>query len=397
LEDAGMVYRCSSSKWYLKEVFSSILLVLFIVTPIRLSADTIALTKNGPLTAREGDIIEYQLKVVNESNADINNVQILDILPAEIDFVEAISTLSGVYEPSTGIWEIPILGTTDANKTAILQLRVLVKAAILSGPMDVISATNHIALVSPIPTEPNEVEHSTNIVCASCIDWEIVSTKLKMEWREETAYVLELRYVLYVTVANNGPVASQGSLTSTYFNVSHEPSLKLQPSLPVMVSLDEGKTQTFVYATSWTEDWPDSDYTVSWEFAINDDAFLDPVEPNTVSGSWTGKVEDGGGCFIATAAYGSRLDPHVQTLREFRDKTLMRSWIGRKFVSIYYEFSPPVARYIEQSEFLKNITRIALIPVIFTIETPFLASSLFGGMLFFGLKFRRYRKSTCKQ
>lgn len=374
--------------------------MLFIAAPIRLTADTIALTKNGPFTEREGDIIEYQLKVVNETNTDINNVQIQDILPAEVDFVDAISTLNGFYEPSTGIWEIPILGTTDANKTAALQLRVLVKAGILSDPMDFITATNHIILVSPAPIEPNEAKHSTNIVCTFCIDWEIVSIKLVSEFRSgyPTDHPDQFRYFLYVTVANNGPIASQGSITSTYFNVSYAPSLTLQPTLPIAVSLDEGEKKTYLYTTDWVE-IPHSTYTVNWEFTINDDTLLDPVEPNSDSGSWTGEVipVDTEACFIATAAYGSRLDPHVQSLREFRDKILMRSWIGRKFVSIYYEFSPPIARHIEQSEPLKKITRIALIPVIFTIENPFLAFSVFGGLLFLAFKFQSYRKSTRNQ
>ena len=372
-----------------------ILLVLLLVIPLEAIADTITLTKNGPLTAREGDLIEYRLNVVNESNTDIDNVRVLDSLPTEVDFVEAMSTLGGIFEPSTGIWEIPTLGTSEANKTAELQLRVLIKADIISGPIGVVTVTNHAALLSPTPIDPNEAIHSTNIVCASCIDWEIVSVKLDAEWRgPDTLDPFEMRYLLYVTVTNNGPVASQASLTSSYFNVNYASYLTLQPSIQVIVSLNQGETETFVYETSWAEG-PTSDYTVAWEFAITDDALLDPVEPNTVSGSWTGIVTEGGkGCFIATAAYGSYIDPHVQSLRMFRDETLMRSRIGRKVVSLYYEFSPPIARYIAQSDFLKKVTRIVLIPVIFTIETPFLAFSVFAVMLFLVLKFRTYRKNA---
>jgi uncharacterized repeat protein (TIGR01451 family) len=370
-------------------------LVLILVIPFEVVADTITLTKNGPSTASEGDLVEYRLKVVNESNMDIDNVRVLDTLPAEVDFVEAMSTLGGIFEPSTGNWDVPALGTNEVNKTAELQLRVLVKTDILSGSMDVVTVNNRAALLLPVPTDPNEVTLSTNIVCATCIDWEIVSVKLDSEWRgPDTLDPFEMRYFLYVTVANNGPVASQGSLKSTYFNVSYAPSLTLQPSLPNIVSIDVGEMKTFLYSTNWAEG-PDSNYTVSWEFTITDDALLDPVEPNTVSGSWTGAVTDGGdGCFIATAAYGSYLDPHVQSLRIFRDKTLMSSWVGQKLVLIYYKLSPPIAHYIAQSEFLKKVTRIALTPVIFTIETPFLAFLVFGAMLLLVLKFRRFRKCS---
>jgi uncharacterized repeat protein (TIGR01451 family) len=392
-----MFYQYIYSRLILRKATCSLLLLLLLVMPFQVIGDTIMLTKSGPQTAREGDLIEYRLKAINESNTDIDNVRVLDDLPAEVDFVEAISTLNGVYEPSSGIWEVPILGTSELNKTAELQLRVLVKADILSSPNDVVTVTNHAGLLSPAPTDPNEVAQSTNIVCASCIDWEIVSVKLDSEWRgPDTLDPFEMRYLLYVTVVNNGPVASQGSLTSTYFNVSYTPSLTLQPDLPVMVSLDEGETKTFLYSTNWVEG-PDSTYTIAWEFTIIDDSFLDPVEPNVVSGLWTGEVTGGGkeACFIATAAYGSYLDPHVQSLRIFRDETLMRSRTGRKLVSVYYEFSPPIARYIAQDELLKKVTRIALIPVIFTIETPFIAFSVFGMMLFLAFKYRSRRKYAC--
>ncbi|MDC4205325.1 MAG: S8 family serine peptidase [Candidatus Manganitrophus sp.] len=56
--------------------------------------------------------------------------------------------------------------------------------------------------------------------------------------------------------------------------------------------------------------------------------------------------DDGRGCFIATAAYGSYLDPHVQTLRNFRDEVLMPSALGKTFVDFYYVWSPDAARFI---------------------------------------------------
>jgi YVTN family beta-propeller protein len=75
-------------------------------------------------------------------------------------------------------------------------------------------------------------------------------------------------------------------------------------------------------------------------------------------------------CFIATAAYGSYLDPHVQVLRDFRDDVLLKNTLGQMFVDYYYEYSPPIAAKIAENEGLKAATRIALTPLVFTIEYP---------------------------
>jgi subtilisin family serine protease len=45
---------------------------------------------------------------------------------------------------------------------------------------------------------------------------------------------------------------------------------------------------------------------------------------------------DGGGCFIATAAYGSVMHPYVEKLRQFRDRHLLTNGIGKRFVEAYY-------------------------------------------------------------
>jgi lysophospholipase L1-like esterase len=81
-------------------------------------------------------------------------------------------------------------------------------------------------------------------------------------------------------------------------------------------------------------------------------------------GSSSGGGGGGGGCFIATAAYGSLLEPHVALLREFRDSYLLTNTAGKKFVSLYYTYSPPIADYIAEHEFLKKVVRLLLLPLI---------------------------------
>jgi hypothetical protein len=71
-----------------------------------------------------------------------------------------------------------------------------------------------------------------------------------------------------------------------------------------------------------------------------------------------------GSCFIATAAYGSPLHPYVKILRDFRDKYLMPSKLGRSLVNIYYKYSPSVADFIMKHKVLKAAVRFSLMPVI---------------------------------
>ena len=81
----------------------------------------------------------------------------------------------------------------------------------------------------------------------------------------------------------------------------------------------------------------------------------------TVTGSSSG---GGSGCFIATAAFGSKFEKHVRLLRRFRDLYLMPFKIGRVFVNAYYRYSPPVAKFIADHDILRTMVRWSLIPLI---------------------------------
>ncbi|MBI4842745.1 MAG: S8 family serine peptidase [Nitrospirae bacterium] len=79
----------------------------------------------------------------------------------------------------------------------------------------------------------------------------------------------------------------------------------------------------------------------------------------------------GGGCFIATAAYGSYLAPEVNILKRFRDSYLMTNHAGRWFVNIYYKYSPPAAEYISRHDSLRLTARGLLTPVVYSIKYPY--------------------------
>lgn len=73
----------------------------------------------------------------------------------------------------------------------------------------------------------------------------------------------------------------------------------------------------------------------------------------------------GGGCFIATAAFGSGMADKVVLLKDFRDRFLLTNGPGTSFVKLYYQYSPPVARFIAQHDSLRAVVRILLYPFVF--------------------------------
>ena len=103
-----------------------------------------------------------------------------------------------------------------------------------------------------------------------------------------------------------------------------------------------------------------------------------------------------GGCFIATAAYGSDMAEEVQILRGFRDQVLMKNVPGRNLVAFYYEHSPPLARYIEEHDTLRSIVRALLNFVVLFIQFPITLVAVF--IVFIGVVYswRKKRKTAVK-
>lgn len=62
-----------------------------------------------------------------------------------------------------------------------------------------------------------------------------------------------------------------------------------------------------------------------------------------------------GGCYIATAVYGSYNCPEVWTLRRYRDYKLAKSWHGRLFIRIYYNLSPILVKLFGKRKWFKTI------------------------------------------
>lgn len=88
------------------------------------------------------------------------------------------------------------------------------------------------------------------------------------------------------------------------------------------------------------------------------------VAPTVAADSGSDSGSSTGGCFIATAAFGSYMEPHVQLLREFRDLYLLTNKQGRRLVRIYYRYGPIAAHFISNNPYCKPIVRICLMPLV---------------------------------
>lgn len=77
-----------------------------------------------------------------------------------------------------------------------------------------------------------------------------------------------------------------------------------------------------------------------------------------------------GGCFIATASFGSSMSEEVIILKNFRDNVLLKNSLGRNLVKFYYEISPSIANYIGEHEILKTAVRLTLTPIIYVVKYP---------------------------
>ena len=93
------------------------------------------------------------------------------------------------------------------------------------------------------------------------------------------------------------------------------------------------------------------------------DVYLIYYKPEAEAPTVTGNG-GGGGCFIATAAYGSPMEPYVKILGDFRDRFLLHNSVGETFVRLYNIYSPPLADFIAKHDNLRTVVHISLLPVV---------------------------------
>jgi YVTN family beta-propeller protein len=185
----------------------------------------------------------------------------------------------------------------------------------------------------------------------------VSSSQIDLSWTkewtdgssEESGFKIERRQVSEETTTQTG--SEEGSETDS--EGSYTEIAKLKADVKSFRDTDLEPYTIYRYRVRAYNSGGDSDYTGEIEARTKDD------------------------CFIATAAYGSLVEPQVATLRNFRDGYLLPNAIGRMFVKTYYACSPPIADFIADHDTLRAGVRMGLLPLVaFSYSTLHLGLTL---------------------
>jgi hypothetical protein len=182
------------------------------------------------------------------------------------------------------------------------------------------------------------------------------SAEVTMAWDPNTEPDLAGYKIYYKTEFSGPPYNGTGFIEGdSPIDIGNQTEFTLH-------GLTEDVTYFFV-ATAYNTEGLESCY--SEELIYNTGNNPPPNNPPSVA-----DAGNSAGCFIATAAYGSRIANEVVILRNFRDNVLLNTSGGRSLVKFYYEISPPIANYIRNNKILKALTRFSLMPLIYGIKYP---------------------------
>jgi len=118
-------------------------------------------------------------------------------------------------------------------------------------------------------------------------------------------------------------------------------------------------------------------YTFAYSNGANDfdselPKFDETIDSFKILSDDTPNDEEGGGCLIATATFGSELAPQVQQLRELRDDAILSTQSGVAFMSgfnqLYYAFSPTIADFERENPIFKETVKLAITPMLTSLS-----------------------------
>ena len=220
-------------------------------------------------------------------------------------------------------------------------LKLLQNGDINSGCAFIRSTNAEVSDINIIPADSNMVPEDTNISPQN--------TDISPQDSDANVYTLCVSDICTLSLSVRGPGTTDPKPdTYTYFTGTRV-SIEAIPDSECAFS---GWIGNVVYGVNLITITMDGDKQITADFY------------KYGPGGGEGIMSSLGVCFIATAAYGSSLHPHLNILRDFRDRYLMPSKLGHKLVMLYYKYSPFFADLIVKYKVLKVVVRISLIPLV---------------------------------
>jgi peptidyl-prolyl cis-trans isomerase B (cyclophilin B) len=144
----------------------------------------------------------------------------------------------------------------------------------------------------------------------------------------------------------------------------------------IKIKFAEVMIHTFekIYIITYTNVEEDFEtHKVNYENVINSFSIQgDGTQPLSIASEDKITQEEGGGCLIATATFGSELAPQVQQLRELRDETVLQTESGtafmKQFNQFYYSFSPTIADLERENPVFKEAVKVTITPLLTTLS-----------------------------
>lgn len=359
-----------------RTVFAAAILLLFpallMAAPdleLRMSVD---IPVPGP-----GQPVQFTVTLTNIGTDPAAGVIVNDKLPAELAIPAGMAafTSTGTYTPNTGTW---IVGDMAAGATAVLVLPAIVAVATQPPCSANVADTSH-----SLDTQRSN-DRAVAVVRKSandrCVDLAVSGRGNLVPPCEKSRHL-----DVSVSVTNAGPDAASNVFVDLGQSPAIAPGLRFTnagctgtrctiASIPAgsrvtlqALSSDFANSTAQTLALNFSASSSDTDYATT-----NNQATSSGVVPVFDTCDIDIDLPKGAGvaCFIATAAYGSPLEPHVQALRGFRDRHLQQFALGRAFIGFYYRYSPPIADLVAAHDSLRLLVRAILTPVVLIIVHP---------------------------
>jgi uncharacterized repeat protein (TIGR01451 family) len=363
-----------------------------------------------------GQPVEFTVEVANSGDETALAVEIQESLPPGLVIPAGMAAFpsSGDYDPATGLW---FVGDLEPGAGETLVVPALVDSAEQPACLVNVARSNFMNEQWPFTVEARAAVRADETT--HCVD---LGVEFGVRVGEFFVFPECDRYDRYhgsATISNFGPDTARDVVVTIGQQPVIGPNLRFEDAdcsgtasaqcriaeIAAFESVDiEVTSDLFQSFTTFAQTISVAAVTSDVDYDASNDApsaqgtgggFSSCAQPDF--GDSLDGVAIGPACFIATAAYGSPMHEHVETLRRFRDRFLLPNRPGRAIVRLYYRYSPTAARYLSSRPWLRAAVRWALAPLVYTIAWPALSvlwpTALAGVVLWFrrrrAIRYRR--------